>query len=205
VDALLTEARRVPFSGSVMVNDEELMQLVDQVRLSLPDDMVQAHRILDERERVLRDTSERADELAERAEAAARLVGERASEQARELGQRARAEAEQVVARAQADARRLVEEAQAEAGRLVADHTVVRLAQERAAILLEEAEARAAQITTAAQAYARDADEYVQTVMTELEQRLVTATETVRKGLRTLAAPNPPAPRRGRGRGGATT
>ena len=54
LEALLAEARRVPFSGSVMVNDEDLIQLVDRIRLSLPADVVQAQRLLDQRERVLR-------------------------------------------------------------------------------------------------------------------------------------------------------
>ena len=59
---------------------------------------------------------------------------------------------------------------------MVAEHTVVRAAEERAARLLRDAEERAAAITSAAEGYARDADDYVRAVMTELEEHLVTAT-----------------------------
>jgi hypothetical protein len=74
LEALLAEARRVPFSGSVMVNDGDLIQLVDRIRLSLPADVVQAQRLLDQRERVLTDTEERAGDLSARAESAARQL-----------------------------------------------------------------------------------------------------------------------------------
>ena len=96
LEAMLTEARRVPFSGSVVVNDQELVQLIDRVRLSLPADVVQAQRLLDQRERVLTDTEERAGDLTARAEAAARQLAERTAAQARELTDRAQAEAAQL-------------------------------------------------------------------------------------------------------------
>ncbi|MGA9113012.1 MAG: hypothetical protein WB802_04340, partial [Candidatus Dormiibacterota bacterium] len=89
LEALLTEARRVPFSGSVMVNDGDLIQLIDRIRLSLPADVVQAQRLLDQRERVLSDTEERAGDLAARAETAARQLAQRTAAQARELTDRA--------------------------------------------------------------------------------------------------------------------
>ncbi len=191
LEALLTEARRVPFSGSVMVNDGDLIQLIDRIRLSLPADVVQAQRLLDQRERVLSDTEERAGDLAARAETAARQLAQRTAAQARELTDRAHAEAAQLGERAEAEARRLVTEAQAQAQRMVAEHTVVRAAEERAAT-----------ITSAAEGYARDADDYVRAVMTELEEHLVTATATVRKGLSTLASAEPPRKKR---RGGSAS
>ena len=59
-----------------------------------------------------------------------------------------------------------------------------------------EAADSAATITGDAEAYARDADEYVRSVMADLEQRLTTAAETVRKGLTTLATPAAPRKKR---------
>jgi cell division septum initiation protein DivIVA len=203
LDTLLNEAHRVPFSASVMVNDQDVLQLVDRIRLSLPQDVVRAQRILDERERVLTDTEERAREIAERAEAAAQELRERVEGQARELIQRARTEAAALGARAEADAARTVAEAQAHAERLVSEHVVVRLAEERAAVLIREAEERAQSVSADAERYARDADDYVRAVMGELEGQLVAATETVRKGLGTLAGRSPsPSPAAGRGRRG---
>jgi cytidyltransferase-like protein len=192
LDSLLADARRVPFSGSVVVNDEQLMQLVDRIRLSIPGEVVRAQELLEERERLLRDTREHVEGVAERAETAARELGGRVEAQARELAQRAQEAAAQLGERAQAEAQRRVEEAQAQAERLVSDHAVLRAAQERAALLVREAAESAAKITGDAEAYARDADDYVRSVMADLEERLTTAAETVRKGLTTLATPAAP-------------
>jgi vacuolar-type H+-ATPase subunit H len=202
LDALLNEAHRVPFSGSVMVNEQDLLQLMDRIRLSLPQDVVRAQRLLDERERVLRDTQERAQDVTEVAAMTARERVERAEEQARGLLERAHDEALQLGEAAATEAGRLVADAEARAAHLVAEHSVVRAAEERGAILLREAEARALAVSAEAEAYSRDADDYVRTVMTELEAHLVAVTETVRKGLGSLAGPAPSAARRRGGRRG---
>ena len=196
LDALLAEARRVPFSGSVVVNDEQLMQLVDRIRLSLPEEVVRAQQLLDERERLLRDSQEHAEGMVERAETAARELGERVEAHVRELTRRAQEEAAQLGERAGAEARRQVEEAQALAEQLISDHAVLRAAQERATSLLREAGERAATITADAEGYAHDADEYVRSVMADLEERLTIAADTVRKGLTTLTTPASPRKKR---------
>ena len=47
---VLTSARPVPLSSSVMVNREELLALVDEVGAQLPDELRAARRLLRERE-----------------------------------------------------------------------------------------------------------------------------------------------------------
>ena len=196
LDALLAEARRVPFSGSVVVNDEQLMQLVDRIRLSLPEEVVRAQQLLDERERLFRDSQEHAEGVVERAETAARELSERVEAHVSELARRAQEDAAHLGERADAEARRKVEEARALAEQLVSDHAVLRAAQERATSLLQEAGDNAAKMTADAEGYAREADEYVRSVMADLEERLTTAADTVRKGLPTLATPVAPRKKR---------
>ena len=196
LDALLAEARRVPFSGSVVVNDEQLMQLVDRIRLSLPEEVVRAQQLLDERERLLQDTQEHAEGVVGRAEAAARELSERVEAHVSELARRAQEDAAHLGERADAEARRKVEEARALAEQLVSDHAVLRAAQERVTSLLQEAGDNAAKMTADAEGYAREADEYVRSVMADLEERLTIAADTVRKGLTTLATPVAPRKKR---------
>jgi cell division septum initiation protein DivIVA len=196
LDALLAEARRVPFSGSVVVNDEQLMQLVDRIRLSLPEEVVRAQQLLDERERLFRDSQEHAEGVVERAETAARELSERVEAHVSELARRAQEDAAHLGERADAEARRKVEEARALAEQLVSDHAVLRAAQERATSLLQEAGDNAAKMTADAEGYAREADEYVRSVMADLEERLTIAADTVRKGLTTLATPVAPRKKR---------
>jgi hypothetical protein len=58
LEELVGGARRLPFTPSVVVNEEEILELVDRIRLALPDDLLSARHTLDERDQIL-DRSER--------------------------------------------------------------------------------------------------------------------------------------------------
>jgi vacuolar-type H+-ATPase subunit H len=90
-------------------------------------------------------------------------------------------EAERILSRAETEARRLVDEAQARAAVMVGDHEIAEQAHAQAATLLADAEERAARTCAEADAYARD-------VMVRLEDQLMRAATTVRKGIDALPA-----------------
>ena len=149
LEDLVTSARRVPLSANVIVNEDETLELIDRLRLGLPDELTQARHTLEDR---------------------ARIVA--AAEQ----------EAEQALAGAEQEASRLLREATDRSAAMVTQSAITQQAQAHAAQLLAEAEERAAAIRGEADAYARD-------VMTQLEEQLVRAVTTVRKGIETLPAP----------------
>jgi F0F1-type ATP synthase membrane subunit b/b' len=99
---VLTTARPVPLSSSVMVNREELLALVDEVSAQLPGELRAARRLLREREDYL---------------AAVEREGEDILEAARERAERMVSRTE-VVRQAQATARRAIEAAEVESRRL---------------------------------------------------------------------------------------
>jgi cell division septum initiation protein DivIVA len=171
VDALVAEARRVPFSGNVVVNDSELTDMLDRIRTSLPEELVEAQRLLDQRERILVGTEEEAAQMRERAEA-----------EAQRLVEEAQARVEALRVQVQTEVRRLLDQARAQAEKLVSADAVAQIASERSAVLLHDAEENAQRV-------AAEADEYVRAVMTGLEEQLVKATTTVRRGLKALAPP----------------
>lgn len=171
LDALVAEARRVPFSGNVVVNDSELSDLLDRIRTSLPDEVVEAQRLLEDRERILVGTEEEAARMREQAGA-----------EARRLVEEAQARVEGLRTQAQAEARRVLDEARAQAEKLVSTDAVAKIASDRAAVLLHDAQENAQRV-------AAEADDYVRAVMTGLEEQLVKATTTVRRGLKALAPP----------------
>ncbi len=85
LEELVGAARRLPFTPSVVVNEEEILELVDRIRVALPDDLVSARHTLDERDQILeRAEHEVADVTARAEEEAARLVRE-ATAQAAQL------------------------------------------------------------------------------------------------------------------------
>jgi F0F1-type ATP synthase membrane subunit b/b' len=88
-------------------------------------------------------------------------------------------EAERILSRAETEAARLVDEAHARASVMVGDHEIAEQARLHAATLLAEAEERAARTCAEADAYARE-------VMVRLEDQLMRAATTVRKGIEAL-------------------
>jgi hypothetical protein len=77
LEELLGSARRLPFTTSVVVNEEEILELVDRIRVALPDDLVSARHTLDERDQILARAEREVAEVTSRAEQeATRLVGD---------------------------------------------------------------------------------------------------------------------------------
>jgi predicted nucleic acid-binding Zn-ribbon protein len=186
LESLVAESRRVPFTGTVAVNDDELLSLVDRIRLSIPGDLVSAQQLLDQRERVLSQTEEEVGELRARAEAAARNLAERTQDAARRAAEHTAEEASRLRGVAEAEARRIIEEARARAEEMVSEHTLLRAAEERGAALLRDAQASAARQAADAEEYMHQAEQYVAGVMAELEDHLSRVTATVRNGVGAL-------------------
>jgi cell division septum initiation protein DivIVA len=146
LEELVATGRRVPFTTGVVVNEDEALELIDRTRLGLPDELVQARHLLEDRHRVLIEAQQ---------------------------------EAERILSRADTEAQRVVEEAQARAAVMVGDHELADQARTHAAALLADAEERAAKTCAEADAYARE-------VMVRLEDQLMRAATTVRKGIEAL-------------------
>lgn len=90
-------------------------------------------------------------------------------------------EAERILTRAESEVARIIEEATARAAVMVGDHAISEQAREHAATVLADAEERAAKTCSEADAYARE-------VMVRLEDQLMRAATTVRKGIDALPA-----------------
>ena len=170
LEEMVGTARRVPLTSNVVVNEEDIVELVDRIRVSLPDDLRAARHALEARE-----------QLMDRATQEAQSLTERTARDTTELSQRSTEEAE-----------RTIREARARAEELVADHAVTRDATERARTLVAEAEAYAADQRGQADAYARE-------VVTRLAEQLERWLDTVRGGLVPAPGDDPPARRRRRG------
>lgn len=102
LDDLVSRARAMPMSASVLVNRAEALDLIDQMREVMPEQLSRADAVLSDADEVLDDARQQADNiLATARNRAAQLVS-----------------AEQVVVQAQARAREIVEEANAQGQKL---------------------------------------------------------------------------------------
>ncbi|RLC99706.1 MAG: ATPase [Chloroflexi bacterium] len=131
----IKESKRLPFSGLRLVDERNVWPLLDQMRISVPDEVRRAERTIREKERT--------------------------------------------IAQAHEEAERIVALARSEAAQLTAEHSVVRMAEERAAAIRERAEQEAKGVRTGADGYAFD-------VLCQLEQELKRALTVIENGIRTI-------------------
>ena len=107
IEDMIKEAKSMPLSSSALLNREEILELVAQMREDLPEEIKQARWVVKDREELL--TKARRDSQ--------RIVEEAEQEQLRmatreEVVKRAEAEAERILAEAREEARRMRLEAE---------------------------------------------------------------------------------------------
>lgn len=103
----LAEGRRVPFSGRLMVDEERILDVIDRMRVAVPEELKQARRIIQEQDRLLAEAQARVQQVLEERGLLAAIEEER-----QRLLQQAEEEAAQVRAGADEYARQVLEELQ---------------------------------------------------------------------------------------------
>src|SRR4029077_13426601 len=108
VEYLIHNARHVPLSTQVMVNEDEIMELIDQLRFNLPDEIKQANWTVSEQQRIISEAHAEAARIMSRA-------NERAEETSsdHEILRRAERHGAQVVKDAQAKSDDIIRQAEA--------------------------------------------------------------------------------------------
>ncbi len=99
LEALLNKGWRVPLSAKTMIDEDEFLDIVDQMRIAFPEEIKQAKKIVQERDRIIAQAQEEAKHVIEMAkEDAARLTNEHA------VTKTAQQQAAQIAQKAQTDA-----------------------------------------------------------------------------------------------------
>jgi vacuolar-type H+-ATPase subunit H len=137
LEYVIAHSRQIPLTRTVVVDQEEVLACIDELRLSLPDEIKQARWTLQEQQRLLSE--------------------------------------------AQAEAARTVSKAGERAQTMIGQHDLVKRAEKQAEAMLREASAKAEETRRAADRYASD-------VMQSLESQLLRTVATVKKGVEALAA-----------------
>lgn len=107
LERTLTESRRLPFSSSLVVDEDRIYNIVDQMRVSIPEEVKRANRVEAEKERILAQAKEEADRIKELAKQEASELVRRdsimgsAQQRSETILERARREAD--ILRAEAD------------------------------------------------------------------------------------------------------
>jgi vacuolar-type H+-ATPase subunit H len=138
LEYLIAHSRQIPLTRTVVIDQEEALACVDDLRLSLPDEIKQARWTLQEQQRLLSE--------------------------------------------AQSEAARTVSKAGERAQTMIAQQELVKRAEKQAEIMLKEAAQKADETRRAADRYAWD-------VMQNLESQLLRTITTVKKGVEALRVP----------------
>ena len=138
LEYLIAHSRQIPLTRTVVIDQEEALACIDDLRLSLPDEIKQARWTLQEQQRLLSE--------------------------------------------AQAEAARTVSKASERAQTMIGQHDLVKRAEKQAEAMLRDASAKAEEIRRAADRYAGD-------VMQSLESQLLRTMATVKKGVEALRTP----------------
>ena len=144
-------------SHAVWVDLDAFFQLTANIRQHLPDDIRRATKVARDSEKIV----------------------EQARSEAERIRNEAAEDAERILQDARRAADRLLRDGQEQQNRLVAEHDVLRLAQQEGKSLLLHAEEEARQIREGADAYALE-------VLTKMEDNLSRAVAHVRRGLEQL-------------------
>ena len=138
LEYVIAHSRQIPLTRTVVVDQEEVLACIDDLRLSLPDEIKQARWTLQEQQRLLSE--------------------------------------------AQAEAARTVSKAGERAQTMIGQHDLVKRAEKQAEAMLREASVKAEETRRAADRYASD-------VMQSLESQLLRTVATVKKGVEALRPP----------------
>ena len=139
LEEVLGAGSRLPLTSRTLVDEQEILDILDQIRVSIPDELKAARRLTQDRD--------------------------------------------QVIADAHAEAERTLRQADAQAAERVAEHNLVRLAEQRAADIEDRALRQAADVR-------READAYAYRVLQKLREQVAQVAQTVDRGLSELEARN---------------
>ncbi|HEX8967484.1 MAG TPA: ATPase [Chloroflexota bacterium] len=139
LEEVLGAGSRLPLTSRTLVDEQEILDILDQIRVSIPEELKAARRLTQERD--------------------------------------------QVIADAQAEADRILRDADAQAAERVAEHSLVRSAEGRAADIEDRALRRAGDIR-------READAYAYRVLEKLRDQIAQVEQTVDRGMAELETRN---------------
>src|SRR5512139_4078673 len=100
LEELFNESKTIPLTRNVMVDEDRMLDIIDQMRIAIPEEVKKAQQLLGQRDRVLAQAQEEANRTLELARQKADqmvtkdMVAQEAARRAEQILAQARAEAE---------------------------------------------------------------------------------------------------------------
>jgi cell division septum initiation protein DivIVA len=106
LEELFNEAKAIPLTHNVMVDEDRMLELIDQMRISIPEEVKKAQQVVAQRDRVIAQAQEEANRTLELARQKADQLAQKEA-----IVQEAQRRADQIIAQARADAEAMRAEA----------------------------------------------------------------------------------------------
>lgn len=101
-EQMIEQAPRIPLTGKLVMGEDELIEFIEHLRQSLPDEIQQARWLTKERQRYLKEAEEEAKKIAEQGKAyASKLIDEH------EISKQAQQKAQELLAQTQKTVREM--------------------------------------------------------------------------------------------------
>ncbi|MCZ2127021.1 MAG: hypothetical protein LC099_04515 [Anaerolineales bacterium] len=99
LEELFNDAKAVPFTHNVVVDEDKMLELIDQMRITVPEEVKKAQQLIAQRDRVMAQAQEEANRTIQ-------LARDKAEEMVLKdkVAQEAQRRADQILAQARADA-----------------------------------------------------------------------------------------------------
>jgi F0F1-type ATP synthase membrane subunit b/b' len=98
LEELFNESRSVPFTHSVVVDEDRMLDIIDQMRVSIPEEIKKAQQLLAQRDRILAQAQEEVNRTLALAREKSETLVERDA-----IVQAAQARSEQIIAQSRAE------------------------------------------------------------------------------------------------------
>ncbi|MDF2532596.1 MAG: glycyl-tRNA synthetase beta chain [Clostridia bacterium] len=158
LEDILDKANTIPLSSKVLVNKEELLELVKDIRIKIPDEVKQAQWIKEERQKILMEAKKEAEGV--RTECEDKLS-------------RIKEERQRMLAEAEKEAEIMRQEADKRLSTLIEESEIVKRANEQAKEIILAAQQDAKKIRLGSRAYADD-------ILAELEKYTNNISSTIK-------------------------
>lgn len=158
LENILDKSATIPLSGRIMVNKEELLEIIKDIRIKLPDEIKQAQWIKEERHKILIEAKKEAEALKQDTE---------------EKYQKVKDERQRIIAEAEREAEIVRQEAGIRLQNFIDESEVVKKANEQAREIIVAAQQDAKKIRLGSRAYADD-------ILADLERQTVNLCDMIK-------------------------
>jgi cell division septum initiation protein DivIVA len=108
LEELLNDARHIPFTGMALLDEQRALELIDQMRISIPEEIEKAKRVIRERDRLMAQANEEAARIRELAREKSETLIQRDS-----ITQAAQARAVSIIEQSRREANQIRQDADA--------------------------------------------------------------------------------------------